>query len=496
VTGKKRESSAVKKARLEAIAALEQLGGKHFTEDKLIFEGDKLILPTNMSISDAIKFLNQKMADDEQHMDFHRSFEYRPWDVAYCTQRAMQRYFGAFLQKSSTSMGFFGPEVSAPKQIHINIGPNETVNVPWGDFTIPFLPDVQFSMAADRSKTGIIGQIYATGPKKRAAAVEGVFRLIEKELKESSIYQGKAFDAQENPEFLDLSHVDPSKIVFSETTKAQLDANLWSPIIYREQTDQLGMPFKRAVLLSGDFGVGKTLALNRTGQIATEEGITFILVRPGRDNLTDAINTAKMYQPAIVAFEDVEVVAGPDQDDRSVSQVLDLFDGIESKNSQIMLVLTSNHVDKLHKGVLRPGRLDAVIHIGTPDQQGITRLVRNTVGDDRLADKIDWQTVAESMDLYLPAFVVEAAQRSLRYALVRTEGVLDGTKIDTMDLVNAANGLRPHFELMQEARTGAKEKNIEQALIETIHRAELERMGEDLEPGETARDAVRRASGY
>lgn len=490
MANKKGPSSEFKRVQEAALRQLEQLGGKAFRDDKVAWEGDKLIIPTSMTIQDAIKFLQRKDAEENESASFARVYDFRPWDVAYCTYNAMTQYFGAFTQKASR--GFWGEKVP-PQLIQINTGPNERTSVPWGNFEIPLVPGVTFTLGRTDSKTkGIVGYLAAEGPKKREHAIEGVFRLVEKELLENSLYRGKAFDAQDEPQFLDLSSLDPSKIVYSQNTMAQLEANLWSPLLYRKETAELGVPFKRAVLLSGDFGVGKTLAINRTGQIATAQGITFILVRPGRDNIHEAVNIAKMYQPSVVAFEDVDVIASPDQDNQSMSQVLDLFDGIEAKNSQVMLVLTSNRVEKLHKGMLRPGRLDAVIEIGTPDHDGIVQLVKNTVPEEQLDQSIDWFEVTEQMDGYLPAFIVEAAQRSLRYALVRHDGIMDGATINTEDLKAAALGLRPHFDLMQEASADGVKLGLERALMDVLHRTTLEQEGFEIEPGETVLQAIQR----
>jgi hypothetical protein len=86
------------------------------------------------------------------------------------------------------------------------------------------------------------------------------------------------------------------------------------------------MPLKRAILFEGDYGTGKTLAAFLTAQIATANGWSFHYCRPGRDNIATVMKTARLYQPAVVFFEDVDTIAeGGDADD--VSQLLDIFDG-------------------------------------------------------------------------------------------------------------------------------------------------------------------------
>lgn len=489
---KEKQQSEMQRIRDYALDQLEQLGGKAFSEEDVLFQGDQLILPANSNEEDMIKFLQNRVQQNNEMTEFSRTFEYRPWDVGYCTFHALRRFFGAVNHTKGQQQTFFGIEETPPQFITINTGPNTIENIPWGGFRLPFLPKVQFFLdSAGNKQKGPLGQIRAVGAKKWQSAVEGVFRLIEAELHNNSLYKGKVFDGQQVPQFLDLSSVDPSKIVFAEETTLQIDANLWSAIRYMEAAEEHGLPFKRALLFTGDFGVGKTLAINRTLQIAEEEGITGILVRAGRDDLQQAMATARMYQPSIVAFEDVEVVADADQEDRTISMVLDMFDGIEAKNSRVMLVLTSNHVERLHRGMLRPGRLDAVIRIGTPDQAGIKKLVEVTIPPDRLDQRIDWANVATSMDGYLPAFVVEAAQRAVRYSLARNDGKMNGS-ITEEDLIYSGDGLREQFEMMQGSRVSGDTPSMERVFLDTIHRARIEAEGLQSEPGESPLDTMQR----
>ncbi|NIS12736.1 MAG: AAA family ATPase, partial [Thermoplasmata archaeon] len=88
----------------------------------------------------------------------------------------------------------------------------------------------------------------------------------------------------------------------------------------------------------------------------------FIQCRPGIDNVYDAMKTARLYQPAVVFYEDVDTIAQGDQTQGhvAVTQLLDIFDGLTAKSTKILAILTTNHPEKIHKGMVRPGRLDAV----------------------------------------------------------------------------------------------------------------------------------------
>jgi SpoVK/Ycf46/Vps4 family AAA+-type ATPase len=218
------------------------------------------------------------------------------------------------------------------------------------------------------------------------------------------------------------------------------------------------IPLKRAVLVEGPYGTGKSESGRLTAKEAVENGWSFILCRPNRDNLNEVLQTAQLYAPAVVWYEDLDVI-GQGHSDQQISRLLDSLDGITAKGVEVLAGFTTNHVDKLQKGVLRPGRLDAVIHVGGLDEAGYEKLVRVTVPEELLGD-VDFSTVAVSFKDFLPAFAKEAIDRSMRYAISRNQG--SPAPINTEDLVAAADGLRPQLELMNDAQEGVKRSPLEE----------------------------------
>lgn len=442
---------------LEEIA---KLGGKLTAEEDILFQGTKLILPETMELREAIRFLNEKQSEDERSMTFSRIFKYRPWDGAHATMAVLKRAFGAVTQRSTQS--FFGE--CPPQLVTINIGPEETTQVPWGRMAVIHLPglDIYLGGQAD-PELGLVFQIMAEGPRKYRHHVEGIFRMIEAELAVNSIYRGKPFDGQQMPHFLDLSGVDPNKVIYSDLTMEQLNANVWSVLRWPDIMQELGMPLKRAILLEGPYGTGKTLAAYLTAKIAVENGWSFLLCRPGQDDLMEVMSTARLYQPAVVFFEDVDTISSAQN---TIPKLLDIFDGIKAKGTRIMCVLTTNHVERIHKGMVRPGRLDAVIHIGALDAAGLRRLVEAVVPEDLLDVAIDWEAVCGAMEGFLPAFARESIDRALRYNVARNQG--KATELGTADFVAAALGLRPQLELMEGAKDTHQKADLDLAFTGLI----------------------------
>lgn len=431
----------------ELLNKIAELGGKGFKEEDIVYEGNKLVLPTPFkgNLNRAVDFLITKIKEEDEMANFGRTFNYRPWDGAICAFRGLKKAFGMIHGKTTFSL--FGP--NPPEYIQVPISAKETEEAPWGAFTIPLLENTTVFFGETRSEYGKVFTISIEAPRKHRFVIEGIFKVVADELATGSIYRGHAIDGQTMPTFLDLTGLDANKIVYSEQVMADLRAHIWSVMRYPVQNKELGLSLKRAILLLGTYGTGKSLAGYLTARVAEENAWTFIMARPGRDNFLEVMQTARLYQPAVVFFEDAETVTGADQTDM-ISQVLDTFDGIQAKDTSIMVVLTTNHPELIHKGMHRPGRVDAQIEIGPLDARGIETLITVNIPDAVLSPKVHWDEVVAACQGYVPAFVKEVADRAIRYALVRSEGRLD-YQITTEDLVHAAQGLRAQFIRMDES---------------------------------------------
>jgi transitional endoplasmic reticulum ATPase len=443
------------RVRAQILANLDALGARTIGDDSLIFTGDKFILPANMKgkIRSAVEYLTSYEEQQEKKFEFSRVFNYRPWDGANAFQRAMRRVFGTTGTGVSiqTMFGEIKPEFKT-----INVSTTETIQVPWR--RVGFSPlEAEFTLfGANTEDFGIVFKLSVEAPRKYRSHIEAFFQVVENELKTNSIYKGKAFTGGGEPQFLDLNNIPP--VIYTDEVMVQLETNMWSLLRYSDTMRKSGIELKRAVLMEGPYGTGKTLAGLLTAREAVENGWTFILARTGKDDLMEVLQTAQLYAPAVVWYEDIDVVA-QGSSDQQISVLLDRLDGITNKGAEVLAGFTTNHVQKIQKGVLRPGRLSAVISIEGLDSDGFQKLVKALVPDGQLAPDIDFDRVGKAFDGMLPAFAKEAIARAMRYSITRNQGKLG--VIETDDLVHAANGLRPQLELMERAQEGVKKPTLD-----------------------------------
>ena len=145
-------------------------------------------------------------------------------------------------------------------------------------------------------------------------------------------------------------------------------------------------------------------------------------------------------------------------------------DGVSAKGTELVMVLTTNRLEDIPKGMLRPGRVDPTIKIADLDRGGTERLIKAVVEPDLLSDDVDYDEFFASTAGYLPAFVREVASSALLYAIARSKGGVN-FKLTTEDFVAAALSLRDQYDKYDNATELSPRSNIEEALVGVVRRS-------------------------
>lgn len=470
---------------LEALKALllNDPTDKIITGDEVQFHPDRndkrIVLPQGTGFGRAISILQRKQAEQEEPTNFQRVFKYRYPDGAYAMTQVLKARYGLTLAKGQQTM--FGTRPASTLEVTIGVG--KTATCLWETVEIPALPGAEIFLTGmhDR-KHGLVFACQFTGPRKHKAEAEALFNAVDEYLKVNSIYRGHALAGAEELEFMDLRSFDRRQVVFADPVNEALENLLFGPIRNAELFRGEGIPLKRALLFHGPFGTGKTSIGMITAQEAEASGWTFITARPG-DKVADVLKTAVLYQPAVVLVEDIETESSS-TDPRAVSHLLDAFDGATSKGTEIIMLLTSNHIEQIHKGMLRPGRIDATVEVAELDRSGVERLIKAVVNPMKLDDDVDYDAVYASMHGFLPAFVKSAIDRAKTWALNR--GGRDYV-LKTADLAGAAESLHDQLARMNDAKEGQKGPELQRALealvngevVKVVNHTEVTRDGDE-----------------
>lgn len=416
-----------------------------------------MVFPQDMTWGNAFTVLERKKREEEKITSFTHSFDFRFEDGLVAAAAVFKRMFGMTIGK--TIRTFFGD--NPPQMKTIKTSHNTSVQVPEGMVEIPSLTDTQIYLGQTRHrKFGIVFEINVEGPNKYKKIFDQMFHEIEKELAVNSIYRGKILSGARELEFVDLTGFDPRKLVFSAEVEDVLENGILSRI---KETDLLkleGVPIKTAALLHGPFGTGKSSLGAIIAQIAQAHGWTFIFAKAGVDKIEDVLGLANMYAPAVVFAEDLDIEAN-NGDPTHVSRMLDALDNATNKSSEIILVVTSNHIKKIHKGMLRPGRLDFTIEVGPLDRPGVERLFKVVVGESKIDKACDFDAIWDEMKGFEPAFVKATADRAKTWALNRSKS--PNYVLTTEDLVGAARSLHAQQKLHEDAGEGSLAPTLDTA---------------------------------
>jgi transitional endoplasmic reticulum ATPase len=386
------------------------------------YKGRKIILPgdpTPMPIPQAIEVLTSMHEESEQDVSISeviRGAHYSDGQVAFSD--AMEEVFG--WTKATTVRTFFGD--IHPTFVDIPIGLNESRRVIVGRFTMPNVPGyVETQPTRDEDGLWVL-QITGKTKRKFQFMFEALAEATRRRVREKSIYKNKAFElvfdsdntvSSNPPKFIDVSGNETP--IFSRQTEQAIKANILTIIEQTERCRRMGVPIKRGVLLEGPYGTGKTLVSRQTGQTCLNNGWTFIVIRKA-ENVAPAIEFARRFQPACVFVEDIDREMGGDERDAEMDHILNTMDGVDSKNSDVMVVFTSNHADIINQAMLRPGRLDAVITIDPPDAEAALRLAK-VYAKGLWSDEEDYSVIGEEMAGKSAAVIREVVERAKLYAL-------------------------------------------------------------------------------
>lgn len=420
----------------------------------LEYQGSKITLPgdpSKMPIAEAIKALERKQADEETPVHVVEVIECYPADALVAFNKAMQRTYG--WASPVPTPGFWGD--TPPRMMTIKTGPKpgESVQVPWGQFVVPNVSG-KLMTDARSGKNGMEMVIVGKVAQKDKQAVKALAELTREILLTESIYKGKAIQISTDidggmedsaPEFMETDHIVPEELILNDIEYEQVKCALWAPIRHTESCLKYKIPLKRGVLLEGTYGTGKTMTANVTARVSVDNDWTFILLDDVRA-LESALRFAQRYAPAVVFSEDVDRVI--EERDQRANDILNTIDGILSKNAQVITVLTTNHVEKLDKAMLRPGRLDAVIHIAPPETESVQRLIR-LYGRDLILFDEDLSEVGEKLSGNIPATIREVVERSKLSMIDR-----GGNSINQGDLLISAEGMARHLSLLSEVKEG------------------------------------------
>ncbi|MEN3238231.1 ATP-binding protein [Methylobacterium ajmalii] len=419
-------------------------------------EGKQITLPNDPAPMD-YKAARQTLARIEQQenqtFDANEKVLGAPWDALVAVYRAMQRLYGVVIAESIQT--FFGEIKPDMITIFTGVADHDRIQVPMGRMA---LPNVSEPVNIGMFEGGAF--ISGTVRRRDRAFLVEIANLARKLLREESVYRGQAIrlgvdddgdlDMNRQPEFMDIRHVAEGDMIHAAETTALIRTNIFAPLKNTEACRRHRIPLKRGILLEGRYGTGKSPTARVTARVAADHGWTFITLDRVQ-GLKAAIEFARAYQPCVIFAEDIDRAA--DRDDEDVNDLVNMLDGVLTKDAEIMVVLTTNFIEKIDKALLRPGRFDAVISIQPPDAETSVRLIQTYARG--LLGEGDLTQVGGVIAGWIPATIREVVERAKLSMLTD-----DRAQITPDDLMISAVGMKRHMELLEPKETQKSARDL------------------------------------
>ncbi len=215
-----------------------------------------------------------------------------------------------------------------------------------------------------------------------------------------------------------------------EAKQELIEAVEW-PLKNASSFKNLGVKPPKGVLLYGPPGTGKTLLAKA---VANESEANFILVKgpellskwmgESEKAVRKIFEKARQTAPTIIFFDEIDSLApnrsaGDDNKvtERVVNQLLTEIDGMQDLEN-IVIIGATNRPDIMDTALLRPGRFDRILLIGSPDIKAREEILKVHTKEMPLDKDVSINELAKSSEGYAGADIEsicrEAAINSLR----------------------------------------------------------------------------------
>ncbi|GCE31490.1 hypothetical protein KDA_69740 [Dictyobacter alpinus] len=261
-----------------------------------------------------------------------------------------------------------------------------------------------------------------------------------------------------------------------DVLKEQIKMNIIYPFQQPELFQSFGRKVGGGLLLYGPPGCGKTfLARATAGEcqahfiIISIHDVLDMYIGNSEKNLHNIFELARRKKPAIIFIDELDALGGSRQQMHLhhgrmlTNQLLTELDGIDSDNSQILVLGATNSPWFVDASLRRPGRFDRVLFVPPPDLAGRIQILQLHL-QGKPIENIDYTRIAKLMEKFSGADIqaVCTAAADTVIAQVMKSGKM--RPIRTEDLLNALKKIKPStLEWLSIAKNYATYSNVANA---------------------------------
>ncbi len=244
---------------------------------------------------------------------------------------------------------------------------------------------------------------------------------------------------------------------------AMLKEGIELPFRNAEAFARLGIRPAQGFLLYGPPGTGKTLLAKA---VAKEAEANFISMKSSdllskwygesEQQIARLFRRARSVAPCVLFIDEIDSLVPargsgqgePQVTGRVVNTILAEMDGLEDLQSVVVIGAT-NRPTLVDPALLRPGRFDELVYVGTPDAKGREQILGIHTAKMPLADDVSLETVAKDTDRFTGADLEDVVRRAGLNALRRDGG--DVSEVSAADFADAVKDSRATVTAKMEA---------------------------------------------
>lgn len=221
--------------------------------------------------------------------------------------------------------------------------------------------------------------------------------------------------------------------------------------------EKVGIQPPKGILLYGPPGTGKTILAKA---VANSTNSTFIeivgselvqkFIGEGAKLVKEIFQLAREKAPSIIFIDEIDALAakrieigtsGEREVQRTFMQLLAEIDGFKHLGN-VKVIGCTNRRDILDPAILRPGRLDRLIHIPIPDKDGLKEIFKIHTKNMKLAKDLNREKIFNQMEDFSGA-EVKAVCTEAGYFAIRA----NRTNITLKDFLSAVDKVKEKEEM-------------------------------------------------
>ena len=259
-----------------------------------------------------------------------------------------------------------------------------------------------------------------------------------------------------------------------EKLKEGVELPLRNPQAFR----RLGIRPAKGFLLYGPPGTGKTLLAKA---VAKEAEANFISIKSSdllskwygesEQQISRLFARARQVAPCVIFIDEIDSLvpargsgdAEPQVTARVVNTILAEMDGLEDLQSVVVIGAT-NRPTLVDPALLRPGRFDELVYVGTPDGPGREHILKIHTRDMPLADDVDLAKIAAETERFTGADLEDVVRRAGLVALRRAGE--DAAVVTGADFTKALEDSRATVTAEMELEYGKMKGELKKRALE------------------------------